>query len=156
MKKDEILKIVKDKNIELTRFLYTDNDGVTRGYSTTTENLMGDLDSGHTYSIAMPFFTSTDDSLPNSRFGPVGEILAMPDIDTFTPIPYAENSAAVICDFLDLETHEPSLLCPRSILKSTLAHEKTYEVVAAFENEFYFVLKDEEGNIVTAEDSLMF
>jgi glutamine synthetase len=156
MKKDEILKIVKDKNIELTRFLYTDNDGVTRGYSTTTENLMGDLESGHTYSIAMPFFTSTDDSLPNSRFGPVGEILAMPDIDTFTPIPYAENSAAVICDFLDLETHKPSLLCPRSILKSTLANEKTYEVVAAFENEFYFVLKDEEGNIVTAEDSLCF
>ncbi len=147
---------MKDNNIELTRFLYTDNDGITRGYSTTTDHLLGDLESGHTYSIAMPFFTAADDSLPGSRFGPVGEILAMPDLSTFTPIPYAEHSAAVICDFLDLETGKPSLLCPRSILKKTLSDESEYEVVAAFENEFYFVLKDEKGNIAVAEDSLCF
>ena len=153
--KERIEKIVEQQGIELTRFLYTDNDGVTRGYSTTTDCLMGDLESGHTYAVAMPLFSAHDDIVPESIYGPVGEVLAMPDPETFTPIPYAEKSAAVICDFLDLETYEPIPLCPRSALKATLAKSE-YEVMAAFEDEFYFVLKDEEGNIVTAEDSLCF
>ncbi len=151
----EIMEYVQNNSIELTRFLYTDNDGVTRGYETTTDSLSGDLARGHTYAIAMPMFSAHDEIVPDSIFGPVGEVVAMPDLDSFTPIPYAEGSAAVICDFLQLDTYEPSPVCPRSILKKTL-DEYPYEVKAAFENEFYFVLKDEDGKLVTRENSLCF
>ncbi len=152
---ERIQKIVRERDIELTRFLYTDNDGVTRGYSTTADSLKGDLERGHTYAIAMPLFSAHDDLVPDSNYGPVGELLAKPDLSTFTAIPYAEKSAAVICDFHDINTYEPSPLCPRSALKKTLGKSR-YEVTAAFENEFYFLLHDESGNVVSAEESLCF
>ena len=152
---EKIDQMVKDQKIELTRFLYTDNDGLTRGYSTTTDSLSGDLESGHTYAIAMPMFSAHDDVVPDSIFGPVGEVVAIPDLETFTPIPYAEASAAVLCDFHNVETYEPSPVCPRSTLKKTLANYP-YEVAAAFENEFYFVLKGADGMLQTCEDSLCF
>jgi glutamine synthetase len=152
---DRIKKVTEEQNIELTRFLYTDNDGITRGYSSTADTLMGDLQSGHTYAIAMPLFSAHDDLVPDSNYGPVGELLAKPDLSTFTPIPYADRSAAVICDFLDIKTNEPSPLCPRSALKGTLL-KSDYTVTAAFENEFYFLLRDESGDVITAEDSLCF
>lgn len=152
---EKIERIVRESKIELTRFLYTDNDGITRGYATTTESLEGDLERGHTYAIAMPMFSAHDDIVPDSIYGPVGEVVALPDPDTFTLIPYAESSAAVLCDLLDIKTYEPSPVCPRSTLRKTISHIP-YDVVAAFENEFYFVLKREDGSIVTCEDSLCF
>ena len=152
---ERIERIVKEQGIELTRFLYTDNDGITRGYAATTESLDGDMERGHTYAIAMPMFSAHDDVVPDSIYGPVGEVVALPDPDTFTPIPYAEASAAVICDLLDIKTYEPSPVCPRSMLKKTIA-SCPFDIVAAFENEFYFVLKNADGTIVTSEDSLCF
>lgn len=150
------IKDIIDKNdIKLTRFLYTDNDGLTRGYQTTTDSLEGDLERGHTYAISQPMFTAHDDVLDTSIFGPVGEVLAMPDLSTFTLLPYVESTAAVICDFLNIDDYKPSPVCPRSTLKKTLDNFP-YEVVAAFENEFYFVLKDESGAILSCDDSLCF
>ena len=75
--KETIKKIVDDQGIELTRFLYTDNDGISRGYSSTTDSLSGDLDSGNASAIAMPLFSAHDDIVPESMFGPVGELIAM-------------------------------------------------------------------------------
>ncbi len=152
---ERIEEMVQEHDVELTRFIYTDNDGITRGYATTSECLKGDLEGGHTYAIAMPLFSAHDDIVPDSIYGPVGEILAKPDLETFTLLPYAAHSAAVICDFLDLESYEPIPLCSRSILKRTLGNSE-YEVMASFENEFYFVLKDENGKLSTSENSLCF
>lgn len=152
---EKIEKIVQEKKIELTRFVYTDSDGVTRGYQSTASSLSGDLVRGHTYTTAQPMFSVHDEVIPDSFYGPVGEVLAIPDLDTFTPLPYAEASALVICDFYDIDTYEPLPVCPRSALKKTLA-DYPFEVCAAFENEFYFVLKNEKGEIVSAENSLCF
>jgi glutamine synthetase len=151
----KIQQIVDDHGIELTRFIYTDNDGLTRGYAATTSSLAGDLERGHTYAIVQPMFSAHDDVVPDSIYGPVGELVAIPDLETFTYLPYAEASAAVICDFHQLDTYEPSPVCPRSTLKKTL-DSYPFTVIASFENEFYFVLKDEDGEIVTCEDSLCF
>ena len=41
--KQDILGEVKEKDIELIRFVYTDNDGVIRSYATTADELESDM-----------------------------------------------------------------------------------------------------------------
>ena len=88
MTKKEVLSIVNTNNIEMIRFVYIDNEGVIRSYISTAEALEGDLDSGHPFAIAMPFFSVLDDLTPETRFGCVGEILAIHDLDSFRILPY--------------------------------------------------------------------
>ena len=82
MTKKEVLSIVNENNIEIIRFVYIDNEGVIRSYISTAEALKGDLDSGHPFAIAMPFFSVLDDLAPGTRFGCVGETLGIPDVDS--------------------------------------------------------------------------
>ena len=154
MNKEEILNIVDKENIKLVRFLYVDGDGLIRGYVANVNSLPSDLDSGHAYTTAMPFFSALDATIPNSRFGPIGEFRAVPDLETFRLVPYVPNTASIICDFKTIE-HEPSGICPRAALKDFLNNCK-YDFKASFENELYFVLEDENGNLKPFDDSLCF
>ena len=49
----------------------------------------------------MPFFSVLDDLTPETRFGCVGEILGIPDVDSFRILPYVSDSAMMICDFVN-------------------------------------------------------
>ena len=75
MTKKEVLSMVSENNIEMIRFVYIDNEGVIRSYISTAEALEGDLDSGHPFAIAMPFFSVLDDLTPETRFGCVDLLL---------------------------------------------------------------------------------
>ncbi len=151
--KEEILESVKENDIELIRFIYAVNDGIVRGYVTTAEALEGDLETGHAGSIATPFFGSLDMIAPDAKFGPVGEISAVPDLDTFRILPYVPNTAMLICDFKSKADHMPSELCARSTLKRLLASTE-YEVTCSFENEFYLLSRDKNGEISLIDNSL--
>jgi len=126
-----------------------------RGYVGTAGELAGDLDTGHAFSIAMPFFSVLDDLPPDARFGCLGELSGLPDPDTFRDLPWVSNTGMVICDFVRKDDHGPSGLCARSILKDYLAG-LDLEVRAAFENEFYLVELDESGRPVPFDDSNCF
>jgi len=153
--KQDILREVKEKDIELIRFVYTDNDGVIRSYATTADELESDLESGHSYSIAMPFFSVLDTLVPETRFGCMGEISAVPDPDTFRILPFVPNTAMVICDFLNKSDHSSCGLCARSLLKACLSGLE-YDVKAAFENEFYLLVRMEEGTYAPFDKSRCF
>jgi glutamine synthetase len=155
MTKSEILKKVKEQDIELIRFVYIDNDGVIRGYNSTREELEGDLAAGHPFAVAMPFFSVLDDLPPGTRFGCAGEITGLPDTATFRILPYAANSAMLICDFVQKADHAPTGLCARSLLKKFLASIE-FEVRAAFENEFYLLKRDASGGLQPFDNSLCF
>ncbi|MFO7739573.1 MAG: glutamine synthetase family protein [Desulfatiglandaceae bacterium] len=155
MTREEIVKQVKAQKIELIRFVYIDNDGVIRGYTTTADELEADLALGHPFAIAMPFFSVLDDLPPGTRFGCVGEVMGLPDTETFKILPYASNSAMMICDFVGKRDHEPTGLCARSLLKEFLSG-MDFEVRAAIENEFYLLKRDEAGNLIPFDDSLCF
>jgi glutamine synthetase len=154
MTKEEIMKLVRENDIEFTRFLYVDNDGVIRGYMSHRDCLSGDLVSGHAFAAGMPFFSALDTLVPGTRFGCVGELRAVPDPDTFQVAPYAPKTATVICDFVTPE-HKPSGVCGRTALKNVLAGSK-YEIKASVENEFYFMLPDGEGRYRPFDRSLCF
>ncbi|MEW6081225.1 MAG: glutamine synthetase family protein [Bacillota bacterium] len=154
MSKADILRIVEEQGIELVRFLYIDNDGVTRGYSAHRNSLEGDLDSGHAFARVMPVFSALDTLVPGSRYGCVGEVRGKPDLDTFRILPYAPGAAALICDFTDLN-HKPLELCARSVLKRVLAGSP-YRVNACYENEFYFMKTGDSGEVLPFDSSLCF
>ncbi len=100
MTRKEILSFIRGNDIQLIRFVYIDNDGVIRAYTTTAAHLESDLETGHPFSVAMPFFSVLDDLTPDTRFGCVGEISGVPDLSTFRQIPYVTHSAMMICDFV--------------------------------------------------------
>jgi glutamine synthetase len=153
--KNEILSEVKENNIEMIRFIYTDNDGVVRGYVTMADELEGDLETGHPFAIAMPFFSVLDDLTPGTQFGCVGEVSGVPDLQTFRILPHVTNTGMVICDFLNKFDHRSSGLCARSLLKEYLS-SLDCRVYAAFENEFYLLTKDDDGCYTPFDDSLCF
>ena len=151
----EILNEVQEKHVEFIRFVYIDNDGVVRGYNTTPERLAGDLQTGHNFAIAMPFFSVLDDLVPDTSFGCTGEVSGVPDPQTFRVLPYLSNTAMLICDFRNKADHSSCDLCARSLLKDYLTG-LDYEVNAAFENEFYLLTKDEGGNYAPFDRSRCF
>jgi glutamine synthetase len=155
MTKKEVLSMVSENNIEMIRFVYIDNEGVIRSYISTAEALEGDLDSGHPFAIAMPFFSVLDDLTPETRFGCVGEILGIPDLGSFRILPYVSDSAMMICDFFNKEDGSPSELCSRTLLKDYL-NTLDYEVKSAFENEFYLLKRDDSGGLIPFDESLCF
>jgi glutamine synthetase len=153
--RQDILNEVREKNIELIRFVYIDNDGVIRGYTTTPDMLEGDLESGHNFAIAMPFFSVLDTLVPGTRFGCAGEVCGVPDPDTFRILSHVPNTAMVICDFRKKSDHSSCDLCARSLLKEYLT-KLEYDVYAAFENEFYLIKRDENGRYTPFDQSMCF
>lgn len=154
-KNEDVISAVKQNGIELIRFVYMDNDGVIRSYITTAEELAGDMEVGHPFSIAMPFFSVLDTLTPETRFGCLGEIVGLPDPATFRILPWVSKSGMMICDFLTKKDHEPTGLCPRTMLKDYLAGMEG-EVMTAFENEFYLLKRGEDGHPVPFDNSLCF
>jgi len=155
MTKEEILAFVDQGDIELVRFVYIDNDGVIRSYASTTEMLEQDLQSGHNFAVAMPFFSVMDDLVPGTRFGCTGEICGVPDPDSFRILPHVPKTAMMICDFRKKADHSDCGLCPRSFLKTYL-DSLDYQVNVALENEFYLVVRDESGNYAPFDQTVCF
>lgn len=149
---EDILKKVRDEKILLIRFVYIDNDGVIRSYAATAEELEGDIESGHSFSAAMPFFSVLDGLVPGTRFGACGEVSGVPDPKTFRILPFAPNSAMMICDFRNKADHSSCGLCPRTMLKDYLAGLE-FDVKAAFENEFYLLNRNEDGSYEPIDNS---
>lgn len=154
MTRDEIMKIARQEDLEMVRFLYIDNDGVIRGYCSSRECLEGDLDSGLAFAEVMPVFSALDNIAPGSAYGCTGELRGVPDLDTFRVLPYAEKQGQVICDF-KARDHAESPQCARTVLKKVLA-SAPYTVKASFENEYYYAVKTANGSYRPFDRSLCF
>ncbi len=115
------------------------------------KNAKSDLVSGVTYVACMQSaFGALDLLTPDSKYGCVGELKHIPDLDTFRIVPYAEKTAMVIGDFYtkDMKIFEAD---PRPILKKKLG-ELDFDVMASFETEFYLFNQD----LKPFDDSLCF
>jgi glutamine synthetase len=120
MDPSEIMAQVRDKNIHLVAFLYTDNNGVIRGKMSGTRGLERRLKSGIGLPVAMQVLNGLDFSQFAEGLGASGEVRLFPDLDTFTILPYAPGRAAMICDLVS-PTLEPWALCTRSFLKNMIS-----------------------------------
>jgi glutamine synthetase len=143
---DDVVKRSRKRDIKLVRFLYCDNGGIIRGKATHVDQLADRIRQGIGLVMGMMSMTSLDCLAPDASFGPVGEVRLVPDLDTFTELPYAPRSAQMLCNMVTLD-RQPWALCPRSFLQRmvTAAAAKGLWFDAAFENEFYLTRRTAAG-----------
>jgi glutamine synthetase len=154
---EQVVTTASTAGVRLIRFLYCDNGGVIRGKLAHVDDLAIRIETGIGLTVAMQAMNMLDQLQPVEGMGPVGEIRLVPDLDSFVILPYAPNSAAMICDMLTLN-RRPWGACPRSFLKRMIADaaDHGFAIQAAFENEFSLLRPDGETGYRPLDTGLCF
>jgi glutamine synthetase len=150
----ELLQNLDAARIRFVRILWCDNANIIRGKAVHRGALSEYFTHGVGISTAQQAIpVMLDAPAPGSGLGPVGEVRLVPDWKTLTPLPYAPGHARVLGDMV--KDGRPWNFCPRHFLKTMVASAKQegLEVIAAFENEFYFLRQTANG-VVPADDTV--
>ncbi|HEY9604618.1 MAG TPA: glutamine synthetase family protein [Allocoleopsis sp.] len=151
---NEILKSLDRDRIRFVRILWCDNANIIRGKAVHRGALSEYLKHGVGISAAQQAIPVMYDApAPGSGLGPVGEVRLVPDWYTLTPLPYAPGHARVMADMV--KDGSPWAMCPRNFLKRMVAQAKSegLDVIAAFENEFYF-LRQTPNQVIPADETV--
>ncbi|MCL6584031.1 MAG: glutamine synthetase family protein [bacterium] len=115
--KEEILSLVKERDVKFIRLWFTDILGMVKSFAITDNELEGALENGMGFDgSSITGFQSIEES----------DMIAMPDPDTFQILPWRPKEKAVarmICDILtpDKKPYEGD---PRYVLKRALQRAK--------------------------------
>ncbi len=138
-KRERILKIVKERNIEYISMWFTDILGFLKSFTITVEELEDALESGVGFDgSSIEGFARIDES----------DMFAVPDMDTFQILPWKAYDgvevARMFCDIITV-SGEPYAGDPRYVLKRVLkrAAEMGYTFYVGPELEFFY-FKDAE------------
>src|SRR3954465_492543 len=85
----KVAQQAREADLQLIRFLYTDNGGIIRGKSTHINTLENRINDGIGLTLAMQAMNLMDQLASVEGMGPVGEIRMVPDPNTFRVLPYA-------------------------------------------------------------------
>jgi glutamine synthetase len=156
MTPEDILDTCRRNGVRLVRFLYCDNGGVIRGKATHVERLGDRIRTGIGLTVAMQAMNSLDQLQPVEGMGPVGEIRLVPDPETFTVLPYAPHTAAMLVDHLRLDGR-PYEAGPRNFLRRMVARlaERRMDLSCAVENEWSLAVQ-RDGGYAPVDESLCF
>ena len=154
MQAQQILRLARDAGIKLVMFAYCDNSGIIRGKATHISGLERRLESGIGVTTAMQAMGDMDRLQVMDGMGPVGEFRMVPDLDTFTLLPYSPGRALVLVDMITMD-RQPWDACPRHFLKRMLAKAASMGITfqAAFEPEWYLARRDGDS-FVSMDESL--
>jgi glutamine synthetase len=154
---DALMSQVQTSAVKLVRFLYCDTSSIIRGKATHVERLKPRLEQGIGLVKGMMSMNMLDALQSSTGYGATGEVRLVPDPDTFVILPYAQHSAVLLCDLVELD-HQPWALCPRNILKRQIekAAQMGIRIEASFEPEFTLGTKNEIGDLVPIDESLCF
>ncbi len=142
MTKEEILKIVKEKNIKFIRLQFTDILGVMKSISITDDQLDKALNGELMFDgSSIEGFVRIEES----------DMYLKPDFNTFLILPWNSNNssgktARLICDIYDSD-NQPFTGSPRYALKKVLGEAKKmgYSMFVGPEPEFFMFHLDENG-----------
>ena len=153
MAKDPLKRVI-DKDIRNVRFVYCDPSGVIRAKGTTGSQFAGKIDEGIGLTRAQNAVNLFEDLVSVEGMEPVGEVRIVPDLDTYTELPWVDSTASVIGDLRWPDGSEWGG-CTRTVLKRAIAKaaESGIEIKAAFENEFYMAEGTRENPIPWANAS---
>ena len=134
--KDEVLKLIDDNNIKYIRLWFTDILGCLKGMSITRSEIEPVLDHGQGFDgSSIEGFVRIEES----------DLMAIPDLDTFTIIPWEVNSEKIATLFCDIQNPDGSPYegDSRYILKRVLSDIARDGYKAYFGPEIeYFYFKD--------------
>ena len=144
-------------DVRFVRFLYCDTSGIIRGKSVHIDKLVERMRGGIGLTVAMPAMNLLDQLQPVEGLGPVGEVRLLPDTDSYTRLPYAPHSAAMMANMVTLD-RKPWGACPRRFLERMIerAQQAGVAVEAAFEPEWTLAMRQEDGSYVPVDQSLCF
>ncbi|HEX6289777.1 MAG TPA: glutamine synthetase family protein [Herpetosiphonaceae bacterium] len=148
MNVEQILKDVQTAEVRLVRFLYCDNGGIIRGKTTSAARLADRCADGIGLTKAMMAMNAFDRLQTVEGTGAVGEVRLVPDVQSFTVLPYAPHSAVMYCDQLE-QDRTPWAACPRSFLRRMEARLAGYgwHLQASFEAEFSLCRREGDGYV---------
>ena len=149
------IKKINESDTKLIRFLFCDNGGVTRCKAAINHTFQERVKSGIGITVAQQVLTPLDLFADVEGFIPAEEVMLIPDLSTFKILPYANKSAAVLCDIMTAEGDNSSI-CPRNFLRRMIKKiEDEYSIYlkTSFENEFTLFRKTETGEHTTLDDS---
>jgi glutamine synthetase len=140
--------------VRFLRMVWTDNANVIRAKAMHASAL-ANASNGIGITVAQQALPVMADVVsPGSGLSPIGEARLMPHWPTLTPLPYAPGHARVMADITF--DGRPWELCPRTFLAraASAAAAEGYEVMAAFENEFYLLRPRPDGGFDPADDTV--
>ncbi|MHA7777985.1 glutamine synthetase family protein [Roseibium sp. M-1] len=155
----ELLGLIKEKDLKVVRVGFVDAHGIIRmrpieashfeqaasnGVPFTTALLA--MDSGNF--IFKPVFTH-DGGFGHEEMGGAGDVLGVPDLDTFRILPWADRTGWILCD-LYMSNGEYCPYDPRSIMKRAVRalHDRGYSYLGGVEIECHvFKVSDPRLNL---------
>jgi len=150
MTRDEIMKIIKEKNVNFFRLQFVDIFGAMKNIAMPRSQIEKALDGKIMFDgSSIEGFVRINES----------DMYLKPDYDTFVVLPWREkdgnNAARIICDVYKPDG-TPFVGCPRNNLKRVLANAKAmgYTMNVGTECEFFLFRRDEEGLPTTVTDDV--
>lgn len=139
----DVLRAAEEAGAKTVRFLYCDHGGIIRAKAVHVAHLENKLREGVGLTRAQMAMNVLDQLIPVEGMEPVGEIRLVPDLETFSPLPWTPDSASLICDQLGHDREDWGS-CPRAFLKKTVsrARERGIDIRATFEVEFYLATNE--------------
>ncbi len=132
--------------IKKIRLVFADQNGLMRGKNVPAEIFLKSVETG--VGFAQSIFAMDIEGETIAETGLLWEhgdpdYLAIPDLDTLTPVPWKEHTAQVIVEAF-VEKGKPFFADPRFILKKILQQlgEAGYTAKVASELEFYLLHRD--------------
>lgn len=137
--KEDIIKLMDENEVKYIRLWFTDILGYLKGMSITRSEIEAVLDHGQGFDgSSIEGFVRIEES----------DLMAIPDLDTFTIIPWAINGERIAFLFADIQTPDgkPYEGDSRYILKRTLKELENDGYTAYMGPEIeYFYFKDSES-----------
>ncbi|MDX6467273.1 MAG: glutamine synthetase [Gaiellaceae bacterium] len=142
---DEIQKIVEGRGVEFFFAQFVDMYGRPSAKLIPAANLDDLVSEGAGFA---GFAAGEIGQMPSDP-----DIAAMPDLDSFTLVPWEKNLARFACD-ITVEG-EPWPYCPRTILRRQVERAKAlgYEFKIGIELEYFLINRNEDGSIQIADQA---
>ena len=150
MTRDEIMHIIKEKNVNFFRLQFVDIFGFLKNIALPLSQIEKALDGKIMFDgSSIEGFVRINES----------DMYLKPDYDTFVVMPWREkdgsNAARIICDVYKPDG-TPFIGCPRNNLKRVLAEAKKlgYTMNVGTEAEFFLFRRDADGRATTITDDV--
>jgi len=136
------------------RLVWTDLNGVARGITVPGDEAERAFEEGIGFANGVAELTLEPGLLDDPHYGAEGgDMLAIPDRSSITPVEWADDTAAVFTDLTDVDGSQFDL-CARSALRNVLAELESdgYRALAGVETEFSLLSPDGDGGWVPYND----
>jgi len=136
------------------RLVWTDLNGVARGITVPGDEAEHALEEGVGFANGVAELTLEPGLLDDPHYGAEGgDMMAIPDIDSVTPVEWADDTATVFTDLTNVDGSQFDL-CARGALGNVLdeLEAEGYRALAGVESEFSLLSPDGDGGWVPYND----